>query len=286
MRLVELSDAASFLQRSSVLLLKAEAENNLLLSSVLTLAKSSAGRSPKLSFFVVEKDGACVCSALNATNRRLLLSTASLEAARYMGASLAERTIRVRGLIGPSSSAEAFKEGFLATAPVAKLTPSSRQRILRLESLSDIKLSSGFWRIAKDKDLKLLIRWSHQFVKECRLDEPPEETEEVVHRYLENRQLYIWEDQRPVAMAGFGGYTPNGVRVNMVYTDPEGRARGYAGSLVHTLSRKLLASDRKFCFLFVNAADPVANRVYERLGYREVGEFTEFRESVGSLTSR
>lgn len=275
MHLLELSDAATFLERSREFLLSAEAENNLLLSSALTLARNSA-RSPRLSFFVVQQAGRVICAALNSSERRLLLSMASDGASRFMGQELAKRDARIKGVLGPDEATQAFCAAF-ATETHQTLAPRHEQRILRLETPIERPTVSGRMRAAGPKDRKLLMKWSHQFVQECGLDEKVEETEEMVHRYLENRQLFIWDEGRPVAMAGFGGVTPNGVRVNMVYTEPALRGRGYAGSLVYVLSRKLLAEGHRFCFLFTDAANPVANRVYEKLGYRAICSFTEYR---------
>jgi predicted GNAT family acetyltransferase len=275
MHLVEITNAVTFLHRTQTHLLAAEAQNNLLLSSALTLARSTAaGGSRRLSFFIVEEKEKVLCAALNAGGRRLLLSTAVPDHAAFMGRELSTRKTPIKAVLGPSSEAEAF----CSELTELNLKQYQMQRVLRLQSALPFETSPGLYRQAKEKDLRLLLNWSKCFVEECGLDEPVEETEEVVRRYLEARQLFIWEDTRPVAMAGYGGMTPNGARVNMVYTEPSARSKGYAGSIVHVLSRKLLAqTGRKFCFLFVDAANPAANKVYERLGYEPVGAFTDFR---------
>jgi predicted GNAT family acetyltransferase len=275
MHLVEVSNAAAFLNRSRQLLMAAEAENNLLLSSALTLARASAaGGTHRLSFFLVEKNEIVLCAALNAGEKRLLLSTAGREPATFMASELAKRKTPIKGVLGPSLEADAF----CSQLHDRSLKPHHYQRVLRLESLRPQTSAPGLCRAAKEKDLRLLLKWSEKFVDECDVDESREETKDVVRRYLEARQLFVWEDQQTVAMAGYGGITPNGVRVNMVYTDPSARARGYAGSLVQVLSHKLLSqSGRKFCYLFVDRANAPANKVYERLGFEQVGNFTDFR---------
>lgn len=285
MQLIELSDAASFLQRSYQLLMESEAENNLLLSSALTLARANTGRSSRLSFYTVEHAGHTVASALNATDRRLLLSSATHEAATHMGEQLARREVAIKGVLGPMIGAEAFSAAFLSASHSASHSASRHvpiseqtQNVLRAESLREPDLAPGLWRPARDKDLKLLIKWSRQFAIESSADETPAETEETVRRYIEAKQIFIWDDQRPVAMAGYAGATPNGIRVNMVFTEPTSRQNGYASSLVYLLSRKLLSKPgRKFCYLFVDAANPTANRVYEKLGYRPISTYRDFR---------
>ena len=73
-------------------------------------------------------------------------------------------------------------------------------------------------------------------------------------------------------MAAWAGPTPNGVRVNFVYTPPGFRCRGYGSTLVASLSRHLLNSGRKFCCLFTDRANPTSNRIYQRIGYRFVSD--------------
>jgi predicted GNAT family acetyltransferase len=60
-----------------------------------------------------------------------------------------------------------------------------------------------------------------------------------------------------------------------VYTPPEHRSRGYASSLVATLSAERLASGRRYCYLYTDLANPVSNRTYERIGYRRTCESAE-----------
>jgi predicted GNAT family acetyltransferase len=79
-----------------------------------------------------------------------------------------------------------------------------------------------------------------------------------------------------VSVAGYGGDTPNGIRIGPVFTPPELRGRGYATSLVAQLSSRLLAEGRRFCFLYTDLANPTANAIYERIGYVRVCEAAVF----------
>lgn len=90
--------------------------------------------------------------------------------------------------------------------------------------------------------------------------------------------LWLWMlHGRPVAMAGYGGETPNGVRVGPVYTPPELRGRGYATALVASLSQWLLTDrGRTFCFLYTDLSNPTSNEIYRRIGYQQVAESAEY----------
>ena len=74
----------------------------------------------------------------------------------------------------------------------------------------------------------------------------------------------------PTCFAGFGGRTPNGIRIGPVYTPPEQRRRGYGSALTAALTQQLLDGGRRFCFLFTDLANPTSNSIYQRIGYRPV----------------
>lgn len=72
-------------------------------------------------------------------------------------------------------------------------------------------------------------------------------------------------DGRPVSMAGYGGPTPNGIRVFAAYTPPAWRGRGYATACVAALTRRLLdGGRRRFCFLFTDRTNPHLERPPEK----------------------
>ena len=90
--------------------------------------------------------------------------------------------------------------------------------------------------------------------------------------------LWFWEDGgRPVSVSGYGGATPNGMRIGPVYTPPELRGRGYATTLVAEQSRWLLNTGRTLCFLYADLENPTSNALYRRIGYRMIAEAGEVR---------
>ena len=86
----------------------------------------------------------------------------------------------------------------------------------------------------------------------------------------------VWDDNGPVSLAGFGNSTPTGTRVGPVYTPPEHRGRGYATSLVASLTAERLAAGLAFCFLFTDLANPTSNAIYARIGYEPVADWDQW----------
>src|SRR5205823_10825158 len=89
--------------------------------------------------------------------------------------------------------------------------------------------------------------------------------------------LVLWDDGGPTSVAGFGGATPNGIRIGPVYTPPELRRRGYASALVAALSQRMLDQGRRLCFLYTDLSNPTSNRIYRAIGYEPVCDSKEYR---------
>jgi len=57
------------------------------------------------------------------------------------------------------------------------------------------------------------------------------------------------------------------------YTDPDERNKGYGASIIHGLTKGLLGQGHQFVMLSTNALTPSSNRVFEKVGYCNVGEY-------------
>jgi predicted GNAT family acetyltransferase len=123
-----------------------------------------------------------------------------------------------------------------------------------------------------DEHLDLVTPWHDDFNRS--VGQPVEDPRRSVTRILEEGRMFGWEvEGRLCALAASSGATPNGMRINHVYTPPEFRGRGYASNLVAALSRRLLEGGRTFCSLFTDLANPTSNKIYQQIGYRTVADF-------------
>jgi hypothetical protein len=138
-------------------------------------------------------------------------------------------------------------------------------RIMQLSHVIPPTPSAGAMRVAGQDDQDLIFQWMDAFGIE--VNELHAIPRERLIKRLNLNQLHLWEDGKPVAVAGWTGRTPNGLRINAVYTPPEFRGRGYASNLVAALTQKMLDEGRKFCFLYTDASNPISNKIYERIGY-------------------
>ena len=273
MNVRRVEDPAAFLEAASPLLLADEARHNLILGIAGTLRDHPA-HYPEYGLWLAEDGGETVGAALRTPPHNLVV-------ARPRDDSVLETLAEAidddpPGLVAAQPEAEAFAEAWAATTG-ATLRTNRAQGVFSLDRVEPPVTVSGRMRDARTDDRPLLLDWFRAFMEEA-IGESPDaaSTAHVVDHRLEadSAGVVFWEDGPMVSLAAFGNPTPNGIRIGPVYTPPEYRRRGYASALVAELSERLLEK-RRFCFLFTDLANPTANRIYERIGYRRVCEAAE-----------
>ena len=276
-----LEEAAEFLTEAGPLLLADEARHNLILGIAGTI-RDSPDVYPLRSFWVVRKEGRPVAAAIRTPPYNLILarpeSPVALEA---LADGIAEELPGVNGCV---PEAEEFAE-LWAERSGARPRTNMRQGIYALQQVRPLPAVPGSARVATLDDRDLVLRWWIAFGDEVLHEGGPgrENAEAMVgHRLAaRGRGFLLWEDAGDVvSIAGWGGATPNGIRIGPVYTPPELRRHGYATALTADLSQSLLDGrlfdgGRRFCFLYTDLANPTSNAIYERIGYVRAAESAE-----------
>lgn len=276
-----LEDAAEFLTEAGPLLLADEVRHNLILGIAGTI-RDSPDVYPLRSLWVVRKEGRPVAAAIRTPPYNLILarpeSPVALEA---LADGIAEELPGVNGCV---PEAEEFAE-LWAERSGARPRTNMRQGIYALQQVRPLPAVPGSARVATLDDRDLVLRWWIAFGDEVLHEGGPgrENAEAMVgHRLAaRGRGFLLWEDAGDVvSIAGWGGATPNGIRIGPVYTPPELRRHGYATALTADLSQSLLDGrlfdgGRRFCFLYTDLANPTSNAIYERIGYVRAAESAE-----------
>jgi predicted GNAT family acetyltransferase len=78
-------------------------------------------------------------------------------------------------------------------------------------------------------------------------------------------------------MAGDSEVLGGVARVSWVYTPGPLRRRGYAAACVAALSQQVLDRGAEAVMLYTDLANPTSNAVYQRIGYRAVGDAVDLR---------
>ena len=276
MQLERHENATTFLERAQDFLLAREAQHNLILglSERLKTEPRLFGEDP---YFASVTDGERVVGVTMRTPpHNLILSLVDDDGALDLMAQDAQEVFgSLPGVVGPKEPVAKF----------ARLWPQPaelgiQQRVYRASHVVPFEGVSGSMRPYEDGDRELLIGWMDAFVAEALHGGFHDDSAAWLERSLAGPDsgIELWIDAgEPVSFAGYGGLTPNGIRIGPVYTPPELRRRGYASALTAELTQMLLDQGRTFCFLFTDLSNPTSNSIYQRIGYEPVSDADQWR---------
>ncbi|MCJ8280649.1 MAG: GNAT family N-acetyltransferase [Rivularia sp. ALOHA_DT_140] len=279
MKLHRFEDANLFYQKVEDYLLKDEVLHNLLLGATKNLINYPQRCKMKPYLAIVEQDENIIAVAMMTIPYNLLLSQAkSSKAIDIILQDLQQKYESLTNVNAPVIESEVFaKKWCLSTGQSYQLRALRIFKLERVEFPSQVK---GNLRLATENDKKLLISWHGAFNLEA-LGKQRNDlySESCVDRILQKNTAYLWNSEIPVSIACSTRSTRNGIGINMVYTPPEYRKRGYAGACVAALSQILLDKGYKFCFLFTDLSNPTSNKIYQKIGYQPVADWNNYRFS-------
>lgn len=271
-------NAYRFLAKVQATLETNEAANNLILGLTLRVNHYLPLTQHPPYFATITAHNELLLAAMMTPPRPLVLYTRLSdwrEALELFIQEAARRQWPISGVTGPPPLSEAFAAAW-ATLTGKTYRVQIRNRLYELREVNSIPITPGRLRLATTADLELITQWTFAFQTEALQRGDLAEAYEVARYKISEQELYLWEDGQPVCMAGQSRPTPNGICISLVYTPPEWRRRGYATACVAGLSQLFLDSGRKFCVLFTDLANPTSNHIYQTIGYKPIGDFTEY----------
>lgn len=272
MRFIQEHDVHRLLSKAESVLLKHEAENNLLLG---LLGRMAEGEDMGSVFGYGENHDGIQIVFLITRGNRIILSHVAVwtdEEAAQLAELLQTLTPDLPGVIGPVKQAHQFAQAWQQLNE-KQIKVHMNQFIYQLDKVEDAGAARGEMRVASNDDFKLLRDWLIQFGKVTGEHMTEERADAVISRMIAQKRLYVWTvNDDIVSMAGCSRESRNGIVINAVFTPEEQQRQGYALTLVAALSSRLLDEGKQFCCLFTNANDPGPNKLYHKIGYRRVAE--------------
>jgi predicted GNAT family acetyltransferase len=223
------------------------------------------------TWWVVEDgDGVVTGAAIWTRPYRLLIGPMPAAAADALAADVLALGEVPDGVIGAPEVAHRVAE-----AAGWETATAMNERLLVLDEFTPATGIPGAARRATVDDADLGAAWIAQFS----LDSGalvPDPRDAFLARVSANQ---IWEvDGVPVSLCGHAPLVVSDgttvARVGPVFTPAEHRRRGYGGAITSAVVADLLAV-ADVVMLFTDAANPTSNGVYERLGFRVVGEIVD-----------
>lgn len=272
--------ATEFLAVAELFLMKDEALNSLLLGAVQAHNRQTKFRRQVPFFASAARDERLIAAAILSPARKLLV-TGNQSAMPGLAALLSPVNSQLPGVLGPSGAARDFAKSWTRLTHTAA-QPGLRQHLYKTSHVNELSgLPAGRLRHADRSDLEQLGRWLLAFQVEAMPGEAGDidTAHMIMDRLIENGDMFVWETAggRVVSMGARTRPTATGVSINLVFTPPEERGQGFATTCVAQLTQHLLASGNRYCSLFVDRDNPLANHVYTKIGYQSITDFDEFR---------
>jgi hypothetical protein len=273
-----LPDPGRFLEHAGPFLLADEARHNLMLGLAGTL-RDHPSIYPEYGLWAVEDGDRVVGAGLQTPPFNLVVALPEDDGvAAALADSLQAEGVELPGLTGAVPEVDAFASAWEERTGVRRRRRIA-QRIYELSTLRLPENVSGTSRRSTDDDRPLLLSWIEAFTTEgWHGASARENAKRIVDSRLREGAggFLLWEDPEPVSLAGWGGSTPNGVRIGPVYTPPEQRRRGYGSAVTAAVTADRLAAGRRVCFLYTDLANPTSNRIYMNIGYEPVCDSIDY----------
>ncbi|HEY7763660.1 MAG TPA: GNAT family N-acetyltransferase [Aestuariivirgaceae bacterium] len=170
------------------------------------------------------------------------------------------------GVIGASETAHWFAEH--ASARGVTFGERVPQRIHILTSRPHYPGAEGTAREVTAADAPLLFEWLVAFRNEAVPHDPPIE-QAAIGKYAGSGRFFFWmKDGQPVSLAAIARRSRNAASIAPVYTPPEHRGRGYAGSVTATVGERIFAEGKTAACLYTDLRNPISNRCYAKIGFK------------------
>ena len=271
---------ASFLADWQDRLLARESANNLMLGIALRLQGGHSYSEEPPVLCGVFDGGRPALAALMTPPHKLIIhceDDAACEGALdRLASGLAGDGVELPGVVGSRDPVGRFA-AIWSRRTGRDTQVAMRMRVFELREVKDVPAPPGAARRAGEGDLALAVEWAMAFSAEAVENLERERAEKLMRDKLAAGDIWFWEDGGTVSMAAKARPTVHGCTVNLVYTPPDRRRRGYATALVARLSRELLAEGFAFCNLFTDLANPTSNSIYMKVGYEPIGYFDDLR---------
>lgn len=273
MKIKSFENINDFLRITEELLLQNESFYNLKLGLSGAIQNKNIEVTNPMYFALFNNEVLVGCALRTHADKPLAISKMPKAATERLIKSLTEQKIALGGVIGEVETANYFKDIWLKEHPLTcklniHLGIYETKEIITPKEKAEIMLAT--------QDQRSVV---FEFVKGFSIDCFParehkdEEIEKICTRHINNKSLYLLKNNQGeiVSMAANTRGSENGGTISLVYTPPKLRGKGY-GSLVTAKVSEIVLKEKKFTNLFTDLTNPTSNSIYQKIGYKMIGE--------------
>jgi predicted GNAT family acetyltransferase len=253
----------AFLDRATAFLLRAEAENNMLLEIGVRILDDSC------YLVTVENAGAIVACAVRTPPYGLVITRAEDQALDPLIDDVIRKYETLPSVLGPEPTVSAFAVRW-ARRTGSQAQPFMRMRMFEARHvIRPISGPAGYMRLAVEAEMQGIVSWVMAFHEEASTGNPLDPAS-TTRDDIANERLFVWHDDDVVSIAICPRRSARSASIGLVYTPPAYRGRGYASALVASLTQRLLEQGAAFCCINTDLNNPTTNKIYPAIGYRPV----------------
>lgn len=265
-----------FLQENETFMLENESLNNLILGLANRIKGNPKGFENPL-FYAVLKSGKVAGQAIRThLNKPLAVTKMLPDEINCLVDFLKQKEIKLEGVVGPVESSKSFSEIWSED----KRSLDMHQGIYELTSVVIPKLDRESLFLASENEYDTCLELVKGFIKDCFPNDKnrDDRAKEIVERNLSSKGLYLLKNKEGVvvSMAANVRESKNAATVSLVYTLDKYRAFGYGRKVTALLSEVLLSKGKEKCNLFTDLKNPTSNSIYQKIGYKKIGESMHF----------
>jgi predicted GNAT family acetyltransferase len=217
-----------------------EARHNLMAAALLSIVE---GQNLDTDMWSLDAPGQCAIMSLG---KPLILSDLSRDHCRKLADITSEADYP--SVVGPEHTAtwmaaRATESGVSFGSPIAMI-------IHELKVPPKFPGAAGFARQVSDADSGILADWITAFFREATPHETLPVRENLEARAAQGRHTFWIVDGEPVAMAVVVRRTRNGIAIGAVYTPPQNRGKGYAGSVTAAVVEQAFTQGKSMACLY------------------------------------
>jgi RimJ/RimL family protein N-acetyltransferase len=170
------------------------------------------------------------------------------------------------GVVGADETGHWFAEA--ARELGAKFYDPIPQRIHVLLGPPSYPAAEGSPRMLTEGDAPLLLDWLTSFQKEAVPNDPPPEKATMETLASSGRFLFWTIADQPVSLAAVARHLRRTGCIAPVYTPPERRGQGYAGSVTAAVADRIFEEGKTAVCLYTDLRNPMSNRCYAKIGFQ------------------
>ena len=269
------SSISDFLSQNEEHLLKNESINNLVLGLAYSISNKKL-ETENAFYYTITKNNEVSGQAVRTHNDKpLTISGMDLAEIEALAKVLKDKNVHIECVVGPKSSSSAFSKIWSQLNSIE----TELEMHLGVYELTEViapHYAGGKMIKASLKHENIALAYIDGFLSDCfpNHKNSDDRVKKMFEQQVQNGSLFLWENSlgEVVSMAAVNRETKNAATISLVYTPISHRGKGYASCMVAKLSEKILNDGKEKCNLFTDMSNPTSNSIYQKIGYKFIGE--------------